>query len=120
MSVEVALIVSIVSVAFSIFFGLKNNKRSDTKDIEERVKDNTRINMKLDSIYESTDEIKKQLTSLVDKVQAHENRLALVEAGIKRNDNAIKRLHERIDSIGKRPSKEEKIERWTLVRSEPF
>ena len=57
MTVELALIVSIVSVAFSIFFGLKNNKRTDTKDIEERVKENTRINLKLDDIifaYSST------------------------------------------------------------------
>ena len=39
MSIEIALLISIVSVCFSVFFGLKNNKRSDTKDIEERVKE---------------------------------------------------------------------------------
>lgn len=44
MTIEIstAIIISVVSVAFSIFFGLKNNKRSDTKDIEERVKQNTK------------------------------------------------------------------------------
>ena len=48
MTIEVALLVSVVSVSFAIFFGLKSNKRADIKDIEERVKENTRINMKLD------------------------------------------------------------------------
>ena len=43
MTIEIALLISIVSVAFSIFFGIKNSKRTDTKDIEERVKENTKI-----------------------------------------------------------------------------
>ena len=46
MTIEIALLISIVSVAFSIFFGIKNSRRADTKDIEERVKENTRINVK--------------------------------------------------------------------------
>ena len=50
MNIEVALLISVISVCFSVYFGLKNNKRTDTKDIEERVKDNTRINVKLDDI----------------------------------------------------------------------
>ena len=57
MSIEIALLISIVSVCFSVFFGLKNTKRSDTKDIEERVKDNKRINMKLDNNTSKTTEI---------------------------------------------------------------
>ena len=35
MTIEVALLISFVSVAFSVYFGLKNSKRTDTKDIEE-------------------------------------------------------------------------------------
>ena len=44
--VSAAIVISVLSLAFSVFMGVKNNKRSDTKDIEERVKDNTKINMK--------------------------------------------------------------------------
>ena len=47
MNIEIALLISVISVCFSVYFGLKNNKRTDTKDIEERVKANTRINVKL-------------------------------------------------------------------------
>ena len=60
MQVEIAYLISIVSLAFSVFFGLKSSKHTDTKDIEERVKDNTRINMKLDAIAGTTQEIKKE------------------------------------------------------------
>ena len=33
MTVEIALVISIVSVAFSVFFGLKNYRRADTKEM---------------------------------------------------------------------------------------
>ena len=49
MKVDISLIISLISVAFAVFFGLKNNKRTDVKDIEERVKENTKINIKLDN-----------------------------------------------------------------------
>lgn len=108
MTVELALVISVVSVAFSIFFGLKNNKRSDTKDIEERVKENTRINMKLDNISSSTQEIKEQISSLVRDVQKHGDRLVKVEEGVKRHDEALKRLHDRVDNVEDRLNKEDK------------
>lgn len=64
MTIEIstAIIISVVSVAFSIFFGLKNNKRSDTKDIEERVRQNTKINMKLDNISSLSEDIKSEIS----------------------------------------------------------
>ena len=63
MQVEIAYLISIVSLAFSVFFGLKSSKHTDTKDIEERVKDNTRINMKLDAIAGTTQEIKSEIST---------------------------------------------------------
>jgi len=61
----IAVIISIISVAFSVFFGFfslsfnsKNDKRSDRVELEERVKENTRINMKLDAISNNTTEIR--------------------------------------------------------------
>ena len=44
MTIEVstAIIISVLSLGFSVFMGLKSNKRTDTKDIEDRVKENTK------------------------------------------------------------------------------
>ena len=56
--VSAAIIISVLSLSFSVFMGLKSDKRTDTKDIEERVKENTRINMKMDAISNNTTEIK--------------------------------------------------------------
>lgn len=97
MTIEIstAIIISVLSVAFSIYFGLKNNKRSDTKDIEERVKDNTKINMKLDNISSLSAEIKKEISSMRDDIKSHNDRLIKVE-------ESVKSAHHRLDEYEKR------------------
>ena len=59
-----AIIISVLSLGFSVYIGLKNSKRTDTKDIEERVKENTRINMKLDAISNNTTDIKNEVSEM--------------------------------------------------------
>lgn len=101
MSIEIALLISIVSVCFSVFFGLKNNKRSDTKEIEARVKDNVTINLKLDNISKDTQEIKSEVASMRKEINAHAERLGKVEA-------SASSAHKRIDGIENRLNGEEK------------
>lgn len=101
MSIEIALLISIVSVCFSVFFGLKNNKRSDTKDVEERVKDNTRINMKLDNIASNTTEIKNEVSEMRKEINSHGDRIIKVE-------ESVKSAHHRLDGLEKRLNGEEK------------
>lgn len=92
MTIEIALLISVVSVAFSIFFGLKNNKRTDTKDIEERVKENTRINIKLDNIGQTTQDIKAEVSSMRNDIKSHNERLIKLE-------ESCKSAHHRLDGI---------------------
>lgn len=95
----ISLIVSAVSVSFAIFFGLKNNKRTDTKDIEERVKENTRINFKLDTIMESTKEIKAEMSNLKEEMQMHNDRIIKVEESAKQGHLRINALEGRFNEF---------------------
>lgn len=97
MTVEVALLVSIVSVVFSVFFGIKNSKRTDSKDIEERVRDNTRINVKLDNITQTTHEIKSEISSMREDIKSHNDRLIKVEESVKSAHHRINTLEERMN-----------------------
>lgn len=97
MQVEVAYLISIVSLAFSVFFGLKNNKRTDTKDIEERVKDNTRINMKLDAIADTMQEIKTELSSMREDINSHNDKIIMLESSLKSAHHRLDTLEERIN-----------------------
>lgn len=97
MTIEVALLISFVSVAFSVYFGLKNSRRTDTKDIEERVKENTRINTKLDSIGQTTQEIKTEISSMREDIKSHNDRLIKLEESCKSAHHRIDGLEERIN-----------------------
>lgn len=95
MTVEVALLISFVSVAFSIYFGIKNSKRTDTKDVEERVKESAKMNAMLEMINSTTQEIKSKMNAMGDEIRAHDKRLTIVEESVRYD-------HERIEDLSKR------------------
>lgn len=92
MTIEIALVISIVSVAFSVFFGLKNNKRSDTKEIEARIAWETKVTMNLDSINRNMEEIKDLIKGVQNDVKDHEGRIVKLEASYKAE-------HKRLDEV---------------------
>lgn len=92
MTIEIALVISIVSVAFSVFFGLKNNKRSDTKEIESRIAWETKVTMNLDSINRNMEEIKDLIRGVQNDVKDHEGRIVKLEASYKAE-------HKRLDEV---------------------
>ena len=92
MTIEVALLISLVSVAFSIFFGLKNSKKSDEKDIAERIARDTRTDMKLDEISKDVKDVKETVRNIQNDVKDHEGRIVKLEASYKAE-------HKRLDDI---------------------
>lgn len=91
-TITIPVAISAVSLFASVFFSNKSNRRADTKDIEERVAHNTKIDMKLDEINRNVIDVKYDLSALKKDVQAHSERLAKLEG-------SVKTAHERIDSI---------------------
>ena len=97
-----AIIISVLSLGFSVYMGLKNNKRTDTKDVEERVKENTRINMKLDAISNNTTDIKNEVSEMRKEINSHDNRIIKVE-------ESVKSAHHRIDGIENRLNDDKEV-----------
>ena len=104
-----AVIISIISVAFSIFFGIvslvlniKNDRRTDNSDIEDRVRENTRINMKLDAISNNTKEIKDEVVEMRKELNSHDNRIIKVE-------ESVKSLHHRVDEMATRLNENKEV-----------
>lgn len=105
----VAIIISIISVTFSIFFGIvslvlniKNNRRTDNSDLENRVRENTRINMKLDTISSNTKEIKDEVVEMRKELNSHDNRIIKVE-------ESVKSLHHRVDEMEAQLNKNKEV-----------
>ena len=97
MTIEVstAIIISVLSLGFSVFMGLKSNKRTDAKDIEDRVKENTRINMKLDAILDTINEMKDERSEMTKKLSEHDSRITKIES-------SVSSAHHRLDCIEER------------------
>ena len=94
MTIELSILISIVSVSFAVFFGLKSSKRADSKEIAERVARDTKLDMKLGEIGNDVKEVKETVRTIQGDVKNHEGRIAKLEA-------SYTRLHERVDNFSK-------------------
>ena len=90
--IEITLLISIISVSFSVFFGLKNSKKSDEKDIAERIARDTRTDMKLDEIGKDVKEVKETVRNIQNDVKDHEGRIVKLESSLKAE-------HKRLDEL---------------------
>ena len=97
---NIAIIISFASFCFAVWIGLKGDKRTDTKEIEERAKENAKINFKLDEISGTTKEIKNDIASMNNDIKSHNDRLIKVE-------ESAKQAHNRLNLIEKLVGKEE-------------
>jgi uncharacterized protein YpmB len=96
MTIEITIVISAVSVAFAIYFGLKSNRRNDVKDIEERAANNAKVNMKLDIISSNVTDIKNETSATRVEVRNLTERVVAVE-------QSAKSAHHRLDDlVGKR------------------
>lgn len=93
----IGLCVSTISVVAAIYFSSKSSKKTDTREIEERVKENTRINMKLDNISNAIQEIKSDISSMRDEMKTHNDRIIKVEESAKQAHLRITALENRIN-----------------------
>lgn len=100
MTIEVTVLISAVSVAFAIFFGLKSNRRNDVKEIEEKAMRDATIITKLDSISVDVKGIKDDMSNINKKVDEIDKRVVIVE-------QSTKSAHKRLDGIiGKREDRD--------------
>ena len=86
------IIVSVGALCFSVFIGLKGNKRTDENEIKEQVARETKIDMKLDEISKDIKEVKETVKNIQNDVKDHEGRIVKLEA-------SLKAFHKRMDEV---------------------
>ena len=79
MNIEIALLISVISVCFSVYFGLKNN------------------NVKLDDIGQDTKAIKSEISSMREDIKMHNDRIIKVEESCKQAHHRLNGLEERLN-----------------------
>lgn len=92
MTIELSLLLSGISVAFAIFFGISNKKRNDKKETEERAAANTLMMTKLENIADDVKDIKRDYKETRVEVQNLHDRVLIVE-------QSLKSYHKRLDGM---------------------
>lgn len=92
MTIEVALLISIVSVSFAFYFGLSNKKRNEVSDLKKDAIEAATINVKLDTINRGVDDIKLEQKSISKDIKELSDRVLVVE-------QSTKSAHHRIDDM---------------------
>mgnify|MGYP003292962434 CR=1 FL=1 len=88
----ITILISFCALCFSIYMGVRGNKKTDTKEVETRVERETRLDMKLDEIIRDVKEVKETVRNIQSDVKDHEGRIVKLEA-------SYQRLHERVDNF---------------------
>ena len=93
----IGLVISAVSVSCAVYFSCKNSKKTDVKEIEQRVAERTETNLKLDEINRNTQEIRYDITSVKKDVQKHGEKIVELEASAKQAHHRIDGLEDRLN-----------------------
>lgn len=92
MSIEISLLISGISVAAAIFFGIKSSKRTEKKDIQTDAAQLTTVIVKLENISTGITEIKTEMTNVKNDIKENRERIIKLE-------ESAKQAHRRIDEI---------------------
>lgn len=94
MTVEItlAVLVSLVSLGVTIFNSSRNRQRTNEKDIEERTTGLVRVEVKIDGLNQSMNELKDELRALRKDYQELTERVAKVES-------SARQAHKRLDDM---------------------
>lgn len=96
MTIEIALLLSIISVGFGVFSAVSSKMRNDRKDTEseaeEKAGTHTLLATKLEHIEENVKDIKNDSKELRREVRELRERVVAVEA-------SMKSYHKRLDGM---------------------
>lgn len=94
MTIEITVLISVISVSAAVFFGIKSAKKADMADVEERAKHQAEITVKLEQLITMTSGMKEEMKALASKISDFEK--------------TTDRLSYRLDELDRRVSDLEK------------
>ena len=92
MTIEVSLLMSGISIAFAIFFGISTRNRAVKQDTREEARNGAEMMVKMENIQNTLIEFKTEMKN--DREEMNE----VKKTGIQ-NEASLKSLHKRIDRM---------------------
>lgn len=95
MSIEITVLLSLISVGVAFVFGMSTFNRNARKDAKE----DGRILQDLETIKTTVNKTDNKIDNLTNDAHKIKNRLTMVEEEQKNQKESFKRVHARIDEI---------------------
>ena len=83
LTIEISLLLSGVSVACAIFFGICSKQRNEKKDTQQRATTDTMVMVKLENIADDLKDIKRESRENREEMKALRERVVIVEQSLK-------------------------------------
>ncbi|MDR1616034.1 MAG: hypothetical protein LBR98_03390 [Syntrophomonadaceae bacterium] len=100
MSVEIALLISVVSVSFALYSGISNIKRNSKADTEKNAANMTTVLVKLENITQGIAEIKSELSVMRKDFQELHDKVIINEQSLKSAWHRIVVIENKLEGSG--------------------
>jgi len=97
MTIELALLISVVSVIFGIYSGVSSLKRNNKNDTKEEAIQLTTVIVKLENLGTGITEIKSELSGIKNDTRELRDRVIAVEQCTKQVQSRVSKLEGRDD-----------------------
>jgi len=95
MTIELTILISVISVSSALFFGLKNMKKADEEDIKEKAEKNAEINVKLDNLLSMVSNLQSDLKEINSRLTKDEKDTEMLIVRFTDLEKRIERLEEK-------------------------
>ena len=97
MTTIITIVIAALSLSLSTYVAVRNNRKSDDKDIADKVARDTRIDLKLEEISNYVKEIRDDNSELKRQFSEMNRQLVIVEQSVKSAHHRIDRMEGKED-----------------------
>lgn len=92
--------ISVISVAFAVYMGLRGNRRADSKEIESRIRSETKMDAKLDEVISTGRDTRDAVRELNKEIRQHSDRIVSVESSLDALTKRVEVVENRLNNGG--------------------
>ena len=92
--------ISVISVAFAVYMGLRGNRQADSKEIESRIRSETKMDAKLDEVISTGRDTRDAVRELNKEIRQHSDRIVSVESSLDALAKRVEVVENRLNNGG--------------------
>ena len=92
MTIEITILISVISVCATLIFGIANWKKANESDVKTRTEQITEIKVKVEEALNLLKSMQDELKSLIDRVTADEKKTDMLAVKVENIERRLEKL----------------------------